>query len=426
MKVPLPAIMAASLAVAVLGEPLAVEAQQVRKVQRVGIMFNVCPTPQSTLPSLPDAFFQGLRDVGLVDGQNVALEIRCAEGRTERFSAFAEELVNLRVDVLVAVSTPGAIAAKQATDTIPIVMLSVSDPVGSKLVDSLARPGGNATGLSILAPELSAKRLDLLKQALPRLSRVMVLWNSANDGMKLRFREAELAAQTLGVTLQSVAVRSPDDFDAAFAAMTRDRPESLLVLADTVTTANRRRAVEFAASNRIPAIYETRLFVEAGGLMSYGVNMHEHYRRAASYVDRILKRRQARRPACRAAHEVRAGDQHEDREGHRSHDRTSAAISSRPGDRVMSCVGRERPAPTAIATASRGPLCDGFVRTRSLRSLIVKRYCLTKRFSGPAARVARPPAAERRVRPTWSCWARCSRVDTRRRWECTATREDVR
>jgi len=198
-------------------------------------------------------------------------------------------LVNLRVDVLVAVSTPGAIAAKQATDTIPIVMLSVSDPVGSKLVDSLARPGGNATGLSILAPELSAKRLDLLKQALPRLSRVMVLWNSANDGMKLRFREAELAAQTLGVTLQSVAVRSPDDFDAAFAAMTRDRPESLLVLADTVTTANRRRAVEFAASNRIPAIYETRLFVEAGGLMSYGVNMHEHYRRAASYVDRILK-----------------------------------------------------------------------------------------------------------------------------------------
>jgi len=161
--------------------------------------------------------------------------------------------------------------------------------VGSKLVDSLARPGGNATGLSILAPELSAKRLDLLKQALPRLSRVMVLWNSANDGMKLRFREAELAAQTLGVTLQSVAVRSPDDFDAAFAAMTRDRPESLLVLADTVTTANRRRAVEFAASNRIPAIYETRLFVEAGGLMSYGVNMHEHYRRAASYVDRILK-----------------------------------------------------------------------------------------------------------------------------------------
>jgi putative ABC transport system substrate-binding protein len=289
MKVPLPAIMAASLAVAVLGEPLAVEAQQVRKVQRVGIMFNVCPTPQSTLPSLPDAFFQGLRDVGLVDGQNVALEIRCAEGRTERFSAFAEELVNLRVDVLVAVSTPGAIAAKQATDTIPIVMLSVSDPVGSKLVDSLARPGGNATGLSILAPELSAKRLDLLKQALPRLSRVMVLWNSANDGMKLRFREAELAAQTLGVTLQSVAVRSPDDFDAAFAAMTRDRPESLLVLADTVTTANRRRAVEFAASNRIPAIYETRLFVEAGGLMSYGVNMHEHYRRAASYVDRILK-----------------------------------------------------------------------------------------------------------------------------------------
>jgi putative ABC transport system substrate-binding protein len=285
---PLGTLATFALAVALLS-PLAAEAQQVRKVHRVGIMFNECPTPQSMLPSLPDAFFQGLRDVGLVDGQNVALEIRCAEGRTERFSTFAAELVNLRVDVLVAVSTPGASAAKRATDTIPIVMLSVSDPVGSKLVDSLARPGGNATGLSILAPELSAKRLDLLKQALPRLSRVMVLWNSANDGMRLRFRETELAAQTLGVALQSVSVRSPDDFDAAFAAMTRDRPESLLVLADTVTTANRRRAVEFAARSRIPAIYETRLFVESGGLMSYGVNMREHYRRAAVYVDRILK-----------------------------------------------------------------------------------------------------------------------------------------
>jgi putative ABC transport system substrate-binding protein len=191
--------------------------------------------------------------------------------------------------VLVAVSTPGAIAAKRATDTIPVVILSVSDPVGSKLVDSLARPGGNVTGLSILAPELSAKRLDLLKQTLPRLSRVMVLWNSANDGMRLRFRETEVAARTLGLTLQSVTVQSPSDFDAAFAAIARDRPESLLVLADTVTTANRRRAVEFATSNQVPAIYETRLFVESGGLMSYGVNMHEHYRRAATYVDRILK-----------------------------------------------------------------------------------------------------------------------------------------
>ena len=272
-----------------LAAPLAAEAQRARKVQRVGVMLNVCATPQSGTSSLPEAFFQGFRERGLVDGQNVALEIRCAEGRTERFSVFAAELVNQRVDVLVAASTPGAIAAKRATSTIPIVMLSVSDPVGSNLVDSLARPGGNVTGLSVLAPQLSAKRLDLLKQMLPQLSRVVVLWNSANDGMKLRFREAEGAARTLGMTLQSVAVRSPDDFDSIFAAMAKDRPESLLVLADTVTTANRRRAVEFAANNRVPAIYETRLFVESGGLMSYGVDMHEHYRRAAIYVDRILK-----------------------------------------------------------------------------------------------------------------------------------------
>ncbi|HSF06964.1 MAG TPA: ABC transporter substrate-binding protein [Methylomirabilota bacterium] len=289
MRVPLAVIRVAILSLAVLVAPLAVDAQPAGKVPRVGIMFNQCPTPQSALPSLPQAFLQALRDRGLVDGQNVALEVRCAEGRTERFSPMAAELVNLRVDVLVAVSTPGALAAKQATSTIPIVMLSVSDPVGSKLVDGLARPGGNVTGLSILAPELSAKRLELLKQTLPTLSQVVVLWNSANEGMRLRFRETEVAARTLGMTLRSVAVRSPDDFDAVFAALTRDRPESLLVLADTVTTANRQRAVEFAVSNRIPAIYETRLFVEAGGLMSYGVNMHEHYRRAAVYVDRILK-----------------------------------------------------------------------------------------------------------------------------------------
>jgi putative ABC transport system substrate-binding protein len=157
---------------AVLAAPLAGWAQQARKVQRVGIMLNVCATPQSATPSLPGALFQGLRERGLVDGQHVALEIRCAEGRTERFSVFAAELVNLRVDVLVAASTPGAIAAKRATSTIPIVMLSVSDPVGSNLVDSLGRPGGNVTGLSVLAPEPSAKRLDLLKQMLPRLSRV--------------------------------------------------------------------------------------------------------------------------------------------------------------------------------------------------------------------------------------------------------------
>lgn len=197
--------------------------------------------------------------------------------------------MSLAVDVLVAASTPGAIAAKQATRTIPIVILAVSDPVASKLVDSLAHPGGNATGLSLLAPELSAKRLDLLKQTLPKLSQVAVLWNAGNAGMRLRFRETQIGAQALRIALLSVTVQSPDDFDTVFAALAKDRPESLLVLADTVTAANRRRIVEFAARNRVPAIYESRDFVDVGGLMSYGLNMSDHFHRAATYVDKILK-----------------------------------------------------------------------------------------------------------------------------------------
>jgi len=234
-------------------------------------------------------FSQSLRELGYVEGRNVTLEIRYAEGRTERFPALAAELANLKVDVLVAVSTPGALAAKQATSTIPIVMVSVGEPVEVKLVDSLAHPGGNVTGLSLIAPQLAAKRLDLLKQALPKLLRVTVLWNSANQGMKARFQETQGGAQLLGVTLHSVTIQSPDDFDPLFAAMTRDRPESLLVLADTVTVANRQRTVEFAAKNRVPAIYEARTFVDSGGLMSYGVDFADHYRRTAIYVDKILK-----------------------------------------------------------------------------------------------------------------------------------------
>ena len=277
-----------TLAAGLLAAPLRVGAQQATKVPRVGVLFYDAPAPSR--PDAPlQALLQGFQQVGLVDGRNIALEVRYAEGRTERFPAQAAELVSLKVGVLVAIGTPGAIAAKQATSTIPIVMIAVSDPVASKLVDSLAHPGGNITGLSLLAPELSAKRLDLLKQALPHVSRVTVLWNSANQGMMLRFRETQTAARALGVTLQSVTVQNPDDFDAAFAAMTKDRPESLLVLADTVTVSNRRRTVEFAERNRVPAIYEMREFVDAGGLMSYGISLPDQFRRGAAYVNRILK-----------------------------------------------------------------------------------------------------------------------------------------
>jgi putative tryptophan/tyrosine transport system substrate-binding protein len=273
-------------AAALLAAPLAAEAQQAGKVWRIGYLtngFKDAPTPDIT------QFTRGLRDLGYVEGRNVVLEIRYAEGRTERFSALAGELVNLKVDVLVAVSTPAAVAAKHATNTIPIVMTAVGEPVEMKLVESLARPGGNVTGLSLIAPELAAKRLDLLKQTLPRLSRVAVLWNSANAGMHPRFRETQFAAQALGLALQSVPVQSPDEFERVFSTLNSARPESLLVLADTVTVANRQRTVEFAANTRVPAIYETRSFVDTGGLMSYGVEQSDHYRRAAIYVDKILK-----------------------------------------------------------------------------------------------------------------------------------------
>jgi putative ABC transport system substrate-binding protein len=271
-----------------LATPLTAEAQPAGKVYRIGYLTSGFKEVPGSNPGLAP-FSQSLRELGYVEGRNVTLEIRYAEGRTERFPALAAELANLKVDVLVAVSTPGALAAKQATSTIPIVMASVGEPVEVKLVDSLAHPGGNVTGLSLIAPQLAAKRLDLLKQALPKLLRVTVLWNSANQGMKARFQETQGGAQLLGVTLHSVTIQSPDDFDPLFAAMTRDRPESLLVLADTVTVANRQRTVEFAAKNRVPAIYEARTFVDSGGLMSYGVDFADHYRRTAIYVDKILK-----------------------------------------------------------------------------------------------------------------------------------------
>jgi putative ABC transport system substrate-binding protein len=276
-----------TLAGGFLAAPLAVEGQQ-GKVYRIGYLTSGFKEVPGSNPGLAP-FSQSLRELGYVEGRNVIMEIRYAEGRTERFPALAVELVNLKVDVLVAVSTPGALAAKQATSTIPIVMASVGEPVEVKLVDSLAHPGGNVTGLSLIAPQLAAKRLDLLKQALPQLSRVTVLWNSANQGMKARYQETQLGAQSVGVALQSVTVQSPDDFEPLFVAMTRDRPESLLVLADTVTVANRQRTVEFAARNRVPAIYEARTFVDSGGLMSYGVDFADHYRRTAFYVDKILK-----------------------------------------------------------------------------------------------------------------------------------------
>lgn len=260
-------------------------ASQAHHAKVIGVLYHGAASSSADLRALLD----GMRDLGWVDGRNLRVDIHYAEGRTERFPEFAAAVVREKADVIVATGTPASVAAKNATSTIPIVMVAVSDPVGAKLVPSLARPEGNITGLSLLAPELSAKRVDLLKQTLPRLSRLGVLWNNKNEGMQLRFREVSAAAPALGIQVASFEVRSPAEFDEAFAAVIRERPEALLVMADTVTMDQRHRTVSFAETNRIPTIYEMREFVDAGGLMSYGVSLIEHFRRAAVYVDRLLK-----------------------------------------------------------------------------------------------------------------------------------------
>jgi putative ABC transport system substrate-binding protein len=262
------------------------EAQAPTRLWRIGFLAGAS---RETTTLYLATFIQALRDLGYVDGRNITIDTRYADGRPDRLPGLAAELIALKPDLMVTSSTPAAVAAKETTRTIPIVMTTVGEPVQVKLVESLARPGGNVTGLSLIAPELAAKRLDLLKQALPKLSRVTVLWNSSNAGMQARFSETQAAATALGIRLQSVSVHGPDDFEPVFTALAHDRPDALFVLADPVTTNNRQRAIEFAARYRVPAIYELRQFVESGGLMSYGVDMPDHYRRAAVYVDKILK-----------------------------------------------------------------------------------------------------------------------------------------
>jgi len=277
------------LLLALLAAPLAAEAEQAAKIARIGYLaFNLAAAPH-----LQEAFRQGLRDLGYVEGRNVVIEYRDAEGKIERLPALAAELVALKVDVILAATgTPQALAAKQATRTTPIVFTSVADPVTSGLVTSLARPGGNVTGLSILAPELVGKRLELLKQAVPGVSRVAVLWQPGGLGERTEkdmLKGAEVAARALGVRLQVVEARGPADFDRAFSDMTRARAGALTVLPSSMFFNERRRLVDLAAKNRLPAVYPWREGVDAGGLMAYGAKQADLYRRAATYVDKILK-----------------------------------------------------------------------------------------------------------------------------------------
>ncbi len=272
-----------------LAAPLAAEAQQAAKVARIGYL----STNLAANPHLHEAFLQGLRDLGYVEGRNVVIEYRDAEGKPERLPALAAELVALKVDVIVvAEAHHAALAAKQATRTIPIVFAAAADPVESGLVTSLARPGGNVTGLSIVAPELVGKCLELLKQAVPGVSRVAVLWEPGAVGERTEkdmLKEADVAARALGVRLQFVEVRGPADFDRAFSDMTRARAGALTVLPSNMFVNERRRLVDLAAKNRLPAVYPWRESVDAGGLMAYGPNLADLFRRAATYVDKILK-----------------------------------------------------------------------------------------------------------------------------------------
>ena len=263
-----------------------VEAQQPKKVPRVGYLIGASP---SASLARTEAFQQGLRELGHVEGKNIVIESRYAEGKLDRLPKFATELVGLKVDIIVSSGGTPTRAAKEATVTIPVVMAQDNDPVGNGFVVSLARPGGNITGLSSVAPELSGKRLELLKEIVPRLARVAVIGQSANPANAQSLKETELAAGALGVQLQSLDVRDPKDIETAFRAASKERAEAVLVLASLVLNSQRKQIVELAVKSRLPAIYYAPEWVEDGGLMSYGVSFTDLYRRAATYVDKILK-----------------------------------------------------------------------------------------------------------------------------------------
>ncbi len=267
--------------------PGSVSPQPAGKTFRIGTLWN-------SRPASPDwkrqwAFVQGLRELGWVEGQNIVIEDRWAEGQTSRYPGLAADLVRLKVDVIVTVSWPAAVAAKNATATIPIVMVAAGDPVATGLVAGLARPGGNLTGVTDQAVETSGKRLELLKEAAPHVAHVAVIWNPSDGAMTLRFRQVQAAARTLGVTVRPLGVQEPGDFDQAFMAMAQERPDALFVVADPLTVFYRKRLVEFAAQHRLPAMFELRAYVDDGGLMAYGPSFPEMFRRGAGYVDKILR-----------------------------------------------------------------------------------------------------------------------------------------
>jgi putative ABC transport system substrate-binding protein len=276
-----------SLLAAVAAWPLAARAQQPGKVYRLGLLSN--GPAVSPLDERRKALVSALAARGFVEGQNLVVVHRAAEARPERLEGFVAELKAANVDVIVTFSYPAALAAKTSAKDVPIVIAGAGDPVATGLVDGLARPGGNITGVTELSTELSAKRLEILRDALPTLTRVAMLWNAADLGMTLRYRSAEDAARVLGVKVQTLGVREPDDFEHAFAEMTRERPDAILMVSDALTILNRKRVLEFANTNRLPTIFETGVLVRDGGLMSYGPKQSAIGETAAGLVARILR-----------------------------------------------------------------------------------------------------------------------------------------
>jgi len=266
--------------------PLSVHAQYTGKVYRIGFLGNSTAALES---NLVEPFRDGLRELGYQEGRNVAIEYRWAEGKYERFPSLVAELIASKVDVIVTAGTPATLAVKKAMPSIPLVMVAVGDPIGTGIVASLGQPGGNITGLSSIAPELEGKRLELLREIIPKLSHIAVLWNPVNPFHNASLKQAQAAAQTLRMKVQSVAVRTREDLDDAFASLLRERPGALLVLADRVFLHDRARLMNFAAANRLPGVYAYRELVEAGGLMSFGPSYADMHRRAATFVDKILK-----------------------------------------------------------------------------------------------------------------------------------------
>jgi len=280
-------LLAIFLSALILVPPSFIQAQQPARILRIGILL---PTSAAFFSARVEAFRQRLRELGYVEGKNIVIEYRYADGKSDRLPALAAELVQLKVDVIVTIASSGTLAAKKAGPTIPIVFGSHADPVGSGLVSSLARPGGNITGLSLMTPDLDGKRLELLKEAFPKVARVAFLWGGSGTSRgNLPLTDMEAAAKALGIKLLSLPVRSLDDFDSAFARAKRDGAQALITTTSGLINTQQRQVLDFAVKNRLPAMYHYTEYVDAGGLMSYGPNLADQWRRAADFVDKILK-----------------------------------------------------------------------------------------------------------------------------------------